>query len=116
MPARVVAARADDARLVRALPKRLELIQRLGEVAFGSDDADQVLHRLLQVRVDVVRALAVHSLEGLERIADEPVELRRIHLRLTGNAERVLRSEGAGSFPEHEEVRKRVPAESVRTV
>ena len=49
----------------RAL-KRLELGERLGDLVRGADDADQVVHRLLQLRVQRVRVLGAVALERLD--------------------------------------------------
>ncbi len=58
VPARVVGAAAIRPRLRRALLEDLELLQRLLQLALGADDADQVLHDVLQLGLDRVRVLA----------------------------------------------------------
>src|SRR5688572_17809096 len=91
VPARVVTAGAGDARLGRALLQHRELVECFREVAFGSDDAYERLHRVLQVAVDLVRILAFDPLKRSERVAHDLRELSLVELRLAADALSVLR-------------------------
>ena len=117
MPAGVVFAMAGDADATGALVECRDLGDRLAHLAFGADDADQALHRLLQVGLHGVGVLCRPA--ALERrgppLLQGSIHRRRIHGRLRilpGVLRRVL----AGALAEHDQVRQRVAAETVGAV
>ena len=93
-----------------------ELGQRLLQLGLGADDADQVVHRLLQLALDRVRVLGALALEVAEHVGGDRVGLGLVDLRLRGDALRVLGSAQARAPPEDEQVGERVAAQAVRAV
>src|SRR3954452_12146022 len=57
VPAGVVAAVARHVQVLRTLLELLDLAERLLQLLTGADDADQVVHRLLELLLDRVRVL-----------------------------------------------------------
>ena len=116
VPAGVVLAVPGHADARRTLVERRDPGDRFAHLALGAHDADQVLHRLLQVglhRVGVLgRAAAFERRQRLgHRPVDDGVVDRRLRVGL-GVLGRVL----AGPLAEHDQVRQRVAAEAVGAV
>ena len=59
----------------RAVVELVELCERFNQLGFRTDDADQALHRLLEIVLDVVRALTTLSSERCEGLLDDPLDL-----------------------------------------
>src|SRR6202042_2692388 len=96
------------ARHGQGLGPLLELLQggqRVLELLLAADDADQVVHRLLELGVHLVRRLADFPRERLERLGDGRVQVGLRGDRL-GRAQRlqVVRRAVAGPLAEHQQV------------
>ena len=116
VPARVVGPPALHLHLGRVLLELLELDERLFELGAGADDADQRLHRLLQLLVDVVGVVPVLAPEGGEGVVDHRGDRRRVDARRAGAALREVGRTDAGPAAEDDEVGERVAAQAVGAV
>ena len=120
MPAGVELPVALHVHMLEALPQLAQLDQCLGDLVGVADDADQRVHRVLQVEVQRVRVLGFvavrRAVERRQRqfggLGDGLVgHLWPICQRpdVVGCAER-------GTAAEHQQVRKRIAAQPVRAV
>src|SRR3977135_3181611 len=104
MPARVEFAVSGSCNFARAFPQLREAIQGAFYFFLGADDADQLLHHLLQIVLNLIRTLARPVLGPLE-----PFE-RHLRRRVDGGVIdfsklilfREFRGEFAGAFAERE--------------
>src|SRR5439155_13076836 len=111
----VVDATPLDLRAGRARAQPFEAGESLLELVALADDADELLHRVLQLGVYRVRVFTAAALEGSREPLRVRAELRVVHAR-RGSALAVLGRGLTGTLAEHQEVRERVPAEPVRAV
>src|SRR5437867_2294288 len=75
VPAGVIGATPIDADPLRPRLEGLELPEGLRELALGTDQADQVLHRLLEVGLDRVRILAAGARKRLDQLTRDRLDL-----------------------------------------
>src|SRR2546428_2607504 len=115
VPARVVDARAGHTRAGRASAKPLESGERFLQLITPADDPDEHLHRVLQLRVDRVRALVAALFALRLHPLRAGVHLRFVDLRCA-RAFAVFGRGLAGAASEDEQVGQRVAAETVRAV
>src|SRR5687767_15847449 len=116
MPARVILAVAGDAEARRAGAEVLDPRQRLLHLRLLADDADEVLHGVLQIRLEPIGVLAlITGVERAERIARRPLDRRLVDAGRTMFAGK-LRSVLAGALPEDDQIRQRIAAQPVRAV
>src|SRR5688572_33110578 len=102
---------ARHARARRTLLVALELREGLALLAFLPYDPHQVLHRVLQLLLDLVGVLAaVAALEGRERRFRRPVDRAIVHFD-RGALARVLGAVLARALAEDDQIRQRVAAE-----
>ena len=108
-------------------PQVGQLLQRLLHLALAADDADQVVHRLLEFLVEGVRVLRRASVvrarlralrgEGPQRLRGRRVDLDVVHRRAgPGEPRRVLGRVQPGPAAEHQQVGEGVAAEPVGAV
>src|SRR5205809_791645 len=116
VPAGVVGATPRHADALCARLEGLELPESLLELALGTDQADQALHRLLEVGLDRVRILTADAREGLDQLTRDRVDLACVDRERTAEVLRVERRVEPGTPPENEKVRERVAAETIRAV
>ena len=107
---------AADAGARRPLAQALQLVQRLLHLRFDTDDADEVLHHVLQIALHGVRVFRRRpALEGRQRRSRRP--FHGVLVDPTGGV--LLREfcrELAGALTEDQQIRQRVAAEPVRAV
>ena len=117
VPARVVGPPPLTAMFAQRARSVGEPVERLVEVGLDPEDADEPLHRVLQLALERVRVLAVGPLERRRR-ARAP-RRRSASGRDTGASASSAASRPpprAGPGAEHEQVRQRVAAQPVRAV
>ena len=100
--------------------KPLELLQRLLHFAFAAHDADQFLHHVLQLVLDLVRAFGAAAWLRRAQTGRAPrLAASSICASLTVHGRiflRELRGVFAGAFAEDEQIGERIAAETVRAV
>jgi hypothetical protein len=119
VPAGVELAAALDGDVGRPPLQLHQLVQRLLDFLFLADDADEVVHRLLQLGVDRVRVLrlpARRGVEGARRPDGRGVHIGLGDLRQLVEGVDVLARAGPGTAAEHDQVGQRVAAEAVGAV
>src|SRR5512135_425670 len=116
VPRRVVRTPALRRRALRAHRKRVEPHDRLLELAPVADDADERLHGVLQLRLDRVRVLSFVPLERRGEVAFRACDLLLVEERHAREALGVFGRIETRAAPEDDQVRERVPAETVRAV
>src|SRR6185312_4948434 len=87
--------------------QRLERLDGLLQILLGAKDADQGLHRLLKLRVDLVRRRAAGPLERGQHLALRGVDLSWVQLGVLWDLLRVL----GGSLPERRPKTRRSESE-----
>ena len=115
MPARIVCPIARHRYLFRAIPQRLNAIERAAHLVFPAYDANQVLHHVLQIVLHLIRALGAATLERLKRFLRDPIHFALIdptRAILLRKLRRVL----TGALAEHQKIRKRIAAQPVRAM
>src|SRR5205823_963246 len=116
MPPGVVFAVAVDGDLLGALLKLLHLDKALLEFRFISDDADEVLHLVLKLVLDLkcitLIGPGVRSLERLQRYSRCALNLIFIDFRFTVFLGK-LRRKPASPFAEYQKIGQRISAETV---
>ena len=116
MPAGVVLPVPLDPHPPGPLPQHGQLVERLGELVLGADDADHRLHAFLEILLDGVGVLGAGRLEGLKRRPDQLLDLARVHSRGRRGPARVLGCAPPGPLAEHQQVGQRVAAQTVGPV
>ena len=115
MPPRVVDATALHTRAGGACSQALEPRKRFLELVAPADDADELLHRVLQLGMDGVRVFVTASLERRREALRIRALLCFVRARRR-SARAVFRRGLTRALAEDEQIRERVPAEPVRTV
>src|SRR5262245_25985250 len=94
----------------------LDPTQRLLHLAFHPHDADERLHRVLEIRLHFVWVLArVPALEWRQRILKGLLRQPIVHASLTVFA-RPLGGVLTGALAEHDQIRERVAAQTIGAV
>src|SRR6476469_5191646 len=117
MPARIERPSAFDAELLRTRLELFQLRERLSHLLFLANDADEIVHRLLEFLVQRIGILAASRLERRKRAAlglnDRGWGDAGI---LGGQRSHVVGGRVAGSPTEYQQVGERVSAEPIRAV
>ena len=117
MPARVEPPAALDAEVLGALLELVDLGEGLGHLRLLADDADEVVHRLLQLLVERVGVLPALQLERPQRCRGRRVDDVLVD---GGPGLPEVRDVGGGAetgaVAEHQQVGQRVAAQPVRAV
>ena len=107
--------------VLEPLPQLVELAQRLGDLVGLADDADQAVHRVLQIELQRVRVLRRVTVASGRRTAPAPAWRPRSTAssdtcRPFGERADVVGGAQPGAPAEHQQVRQRVAAEPVGAV
>src|SRR5207249_1439862 len=103
VPAGIETTKADDTDGARTLPQLLKAIERTLHLVLAANDADEVLHHLLQVLLDLIRTFVASAadvaVERLQRATDGFFDLRGVDLARVVFL-RVLRGKFPGALAE----------------
>src|SRR6476659_5379263 len=117
MPARVERPTALDAELLRTRLELFQLRARLSHLLFFANDADEIVHCLLEFLVQCIGILTASRLERRERAALGVGDRGRGDARvLRGQPGDVVGCGEAGPPTEYEQVGERVSAKPIRAV
>src|SRR6185295_2108412 len=100
MPAWIVVAIAFDFAVLRALLELLNNFQRLVQLRLNANDADQILHALLQVRMYRIGILVAFTFEGRKHVAREGFDLIIVYVQRSAHSLGVFGSVETGAPPE----------------
>src|SRR5262249_28286618 len=103
MPARIEHARAINANLTEAQLEFLKFADAFFEIFFVAEDANEILHRFLQIVVNGIWEFATGAFKGSEHFALSLFELRGIDI-WRGRARRKLDSGVSGAAPEDQQI------------
>src|SRR5215475_15154225 len=105
MPARIEHARAINTNLGEARLEFFEFADAFFEIFFVAEDANEILHRFLQIVVNGIWEFAAAAFKGSEHFALSLFELRGIDI-WRGRARRKLGSGVSGAAAKDEKIGK----------